>query len=660
MLPARDTATALRHLATAVDADRGAFLYLDRGDGILELAASVRDGRVAASAEAVPDADHNGRGGILGRLLPAGLGGTRTVARLRLPDPRGGLLVLERRRREPFSEADLALARVEARQLVPRAVTRLGPRPVAWPAQLEAVQSVAAQLTRMTTVEEVSATLCTQLHRVAAFDDARVYVMGEDGVTLDLVAFRPHAPEYEGESADGLRVRVGEGITGWVAFTGQMLNVPDAANHPRALDVPGTLALPEESMLLAPLRSEGRVIGVVVLARLGLDRFTEDDLRLLGVLADQAAVAMENARLHAARERHVAELGALLEISLASNHNAGEAELASGLAQKLASAGRVDGCVISRGDDATASLRCLGRSGFVDGVGDDGCDDVPLYRSARQVLLADAPRSLDPEREDLDPTDLARCRALGATSLLLLPLSTGGQVKGLIELVSRSGQRVLRADEMSLLRAMAHQIAAELENARLVRQLRDAAEIDLVTGVYSHRHLQERIRQETARAARTRSPLSVLMLDLDDFKLVNDRFGHQAGDRVLRAIASCLRDTVRANDIVARYGGDEFVVLMPDTGEGDAHLVAERTLAAVAALSHPMADRADVRVGCSAGLALHPRDGRSGKSLLRFADAAMYTHKRARDRALVAEPRPRSEPVTDEDGSRIPAASRGA
>ncbi len=631
--PPRHATEALTRLARDIDADHGVHLYLDRGDGVLELVASVREGQPVAAADvgdheaaAEPDGGGRLRRFLHGHKDPAAMG-PGASAHLTLPDERASLLVLERIRPEPFTDEDLAIARLMARQLVSNVATRLGPRPIAWSAQLEAVQSVAAQLTRLTDVAEVSAALCTQTQRVVAFDNARVYVLRADGRTLDPVAFRPHAREYDGESAAGLRVTVGEGITGWVAANGQQLIVDDAASDPRAVQVPGSTDLPEESMLLAPLRSESRVIGVVVLSRLGLARFSEDELRLLGVLADQAAVAIENARLLSERDRHVAELQALLDIAEAGGGASDERDLANVLAAKLRGAARMDACLISRWDADSGKLSPIGADGRPL-IGPER--DLGAQRTLRHVLMNDEPVWLDPSVDDLEPAELSRLHQLGGAATMLLPLSTGGRVSGVLELISETPARRFSESETKLLRAMSYQAASALENARLVRQLRDAAETDPVTGVYSHRHLQDRVRQETARAARAHSPLSVLMVDLDDFKRINDEHGHQAGDRVLRAIAGALRAAVRTSDVVARYGGDEFVVLMPDTDESEGKHVAARAEAAVAGLEHPMADGSAVRVTCSVGLALHPRDGRTGKELMRAADARMYRHKRAR------------------------------
>jgi diguanylate cyclase (GGDEF)-like protein len=435
--------------------------------------------------------------------------------------------------------------------------------------------------------------------------------------------------------------------------------VPDAAADPRAVDVPGSMDLAEESMICAPLRSEGRVIGVVVLSRLGLDRFTDDELRLLGVLADQAAVAIENARLLAERDRHVTELAALLDISQAGDGSGSERELATLLAGKLRLAAAMDACLISRWDDRSGTLTVVGADGR---PADVPTRDPDSDRAARHVLLSDQPLLVDPATMDTDPTERARLAALDAALVLLMPLSTAGRVVGLVELISEQPEHRFHADETAWLRTMTNQVAAALENARLVQQLRDAAETDSVTGVYSHRHLQDRLRQETARAARARTPLSVLMVDLDDFKGVNDEHGHQAGDRVLRAIAGALRDAVRGGDVVARYGGDEFVVLMPDTDAAAAAVVAERARSAVGSLAHAMADGSHVRVSCSVGLALYPADGKSSRDLLRKADAAMYEQKRERTSAVeTSARRSRSRAATspveppNEAGSR-PAA----
>ena len=127
-----------------------------------------------------------------------------------------------------------------------------------------------------------------------------------------------------------------------------------------------------------------------------------------------------------------------------------------------------------------------------------------------------------------------------------------------------------------MLETLAQNLATVLENARLYEDARKLADRDPLTGFFNHRYLHERLSEEVLRAVRTRRPLSVVMLDLDDFKLVNDTYGHMVGDEVLREVARRLLSSVRSYDFVGRYGGEEFVLLLPGTSSDEAMIIAER------------------------------------------------------------------------------------
>ncbi len=628
-------ARLLDELARAVAADAGVGLFLPDTEDTLNLVAMHPHDPGAAP-----------RASWLTRVVGRRLAGRRPSRRgpghddgdpgeqlmMVIPDGQGGLLVMGRRDGEPFGAQDRAIARLYARQLAVeltgRAVDRaVGPAGPAWRTQLQLVQSIASRLTRLTTAERIGEAICAETRRVVPYDNARVYVLAPDGVTLEPVAFSHHAPEYAGETAEGLRLRLGQGITGSIVETGKPTLVDDARRHPDAIPVPGT-ELIEEALLVVPLVYEGMPRGAIVLCRLGRVGFGQDEMHLVQVLADQVVVAVENARSLAVRDRMLHELQALLEISRAGAVEHDEGELASLVGEIVLRTSRADCAVISRWDESSALLEVLAQAGHLAGPVDRSRIDLTGLPRLRQVLLDGTPHLVRSRSSHVDSGAQSLLQRMGARQVLMLPLVAGGRTIGLLELYLATEDRVFTAHEVEVYGTMASHAAAALQNVRLMGQLREAADMDQLTAVHNNRYLRSRLNQEVARATRSDRPLSVLLLDLDGFKAINDQHGHADGDRVLQNVAATLRLAVRANDIVARYGGDEFVVVMPETDLPAARQVAERVVSSIRAVRHPLSDGSEGSVACSVGLALFPTDGRTAGRLLRSADAAMYQVKR--------------------------------
>ena len=216
----------------------------------------------------------------------------------------------------------------------------------------------------------------------------------------------------------------------------------------------------------------------------------------------------------------------------------------------------------------------------------------------------------------------------GSNSAMVLPIVVGAQVLGILSVTDRHDNRPFTAEDMSRLRTLAAPVALVLQRERAAlsaEAFAHAASVDAASGLFNRRHLAARLEEELQRAGRHNTDLALIMIDIDDFKAINDRFGHLVGDAVLRDTAEIIRSSVRVFDVCARYGGEEFAILMPGAGTQVAVNTAERIRAHMA--QHRAPDVEDQQITISAGVASIRRD-MSGRDLIAVADRALYMAKR--------------------------------
>jgi diguanylate cyclase (GGDEF)-like protein len=396
-------------------------------------------------------------------------------------------------------------------------------------------------------------------------------------------------------------------------------------------DVPGSGALPAElaerysvaSAALLPIAHDGEVRRVAILIaheRRALAPAEISHAEALAALAGAGLGRLEAERRRAARAAHDR---ALVHAARALNATLELQDVLRTLAREAALAVGADLSGVYLGNGTDGGVATAGH-----GVPDEwhGLELAPGEGAAGKVLASGRPYLTNDYLRDVTVPGHPLLRRF--RTAIAVPMAWNDELKGALSVGWTSMRRVEDEDRRTL-EAIADLATVACHNAETYHQVQQAARTDALTGLLNHGAMQVRVREEIARARRDGTPLSFVIMDLDDFKRVNDLRGHQAGDELLRRVATLLQAELRPYDQVARYGGDEFVLLLPGSDEDTAKAVAERVRDAVAG---------DMIGACSLGVA-EWQDPQDADALLEHADRALLLAKRTgKGRVAVANP----------------------
>jgi len=213
-------------------------------------------------------------------------------------------------------------------------------------------------------------------------------------------------------------------------------------------------------------------------------------------------------------------------------------------------------------------------------------------------------------------------------SVVCVPLISKEKLLGVIELVNViDRKKPFTEEDLILLQTFADYAAIAIENARYLQKIEELTIMDDVTGLYNSRYLHRILEQEVIRAQRYNEHFSLVFIDLDHFKLVNDTYGHLIGSKLLKEVADVIKKTLRESDLATRYGGDEFVLILPETTKENAYKVTKRLRENINNTNFISSDGINVKITASYGIATYPVDATDRLELLKLADQAMYRVK---------------------------------
>jgi diguanylate cyclase (GGDEF)-like protein len=427
-------------------------------------------------------------------------------------------------------------------------------------------------------------------------------------------------PQSEGE----VRQQIGEGIVGAAARVKRPVYVRDVTKDARYI----MRLTNTRSEVAIPLMVRDEVVGVVDFQSDSPEFFDNETIDLLALFSTQASQGLENARLYSLEQRRARQLEAINAIARQTTAVVDLDELLEKVCRLILERFAVDHVAVLLVQEGQLQVRA--HQGKLTASVEKGAVLAPgLGIAARAIELGKTVLENDVTK------DTGYLPGFEETlSEMCVPLIFYGEKLGCVALESAK-RHAFDASDIQPLEAVADICAAAIQNARHFQKTQQLAYLDGLTGIFNRRFFELRIAEELERANRYGSSMSVIMMDIDHFKKLNDEFGHLLGDEVLRQASQVFTQHLRKGDVVCRYGGEEFALLLPQTNGENALEVAEKLRRAVEAWHFPGVPR---KVTISAGVADSPTFGKVRDEIVAAADSALYQAKQAgRNRVVTAE-----------------------
>ncbi len=430
---------------------------------------------------------------------------------------------------------------------------------------------------------------------------------------------------------------IGDGVLGAVAARGERVSLSNLKPSYKVPYYSG--ACPVRVLLAIPIMEDHKLRGILVIDRAKNDPFTLHEEELTAQAARYCTRAIQNERVFVQLERAKVEQGKLYRAAQSLGAALSEKDVLDAGVRAAREIASFDLAAVTLYDEAARSHQVVAATSHAGEI--DDLVGAKFGHNAGLVSMVVQNKFPLPYKGEYDPS-----RQVVLTrhypwpklpSLLVLPLVLHDRPLGTLILGARRRHAFGDAVRPTL-EVLASHLAVSLSNARMVAKLEQMATTDGLTGLLNKRAMLDAAHQKVAAAARFGRKLSVLIADIDFFKKVNDTYGHDVGDVVIKGLGEILKRQKRATDLVARFGGEEFVVLCEQTDEKGAMLLAERIREELGKTTFH-AEQGTFSVTCSIGVATFPEAGREWEALFKASDEALYVSKRSgRDRSTAWSP----------------------